>query len=35
MTNTLDLDFSSDESSAGFRLERLEIFNWGTFNNQV
>lgn len=35
MTNALELDFSSDESSAGFRLERLEIFNWGTFNNQV
>ncbi|MCO7363756.1 ATP-binding protein [Enterobacter mori] len=35
MTNALELDFSSDESSAGFRLERLEIYNWGTFNNQV
>lgn len=35
MSNALELDFSSDESSAGFRLERLEIFNWGTFNNQV
>lgn len=35
MTDALELDFSSDESSAGFRLERLEIFNWGTFNNQV
>lgn len=35
MTNAPELDFSTDESSAGFRLERLEIFNWGTFNNQV
>lgn len=35
MTDALELDFSSDESMAGFRLERLEIFNWGTFNQQV
>lgn len=35
MTNSLELDFSSDDSAAGFRLERLEILNWGTFNNQV
>ncbi|MCS2157696.1 hypothetical protein MUU48_12315 [Scandinavium sp. H11S7] len=35
MTDTPELDFSADESVAGFRLERLEIFNWGTFNQQV
>ena len=29
------LDFVSDETSAGFRLQRLEVFNWGTFDGQV
>ena len=29
------LDFSSDDSLAGFRLQTLEIFNWGTFHKKV
>lgn len=33
---TLDaLDFAADDALAGFRLQRLEVFNWGTFNNRV
>ena len=31
----LDLDFVSDDSRAGFRLQRLEVFNWGTFDKRV
>lgn len=29
------LDFVSTDTLAGFRLERLELFNWGTFHKQV
>ncbi len=29
------LDFSSDDSLAGFRLQTLEVFNWGTFHKKV
>jgi uncharacterized protein YPO0396 len=32
---TLPLDFTSDESLSGFRLQRLEVFNWGTFDGRV
>jgi uncharacterized protein YPO0396 len=30
-----ELDFSAHESLAGFRLMRLEVFNWGTFDKRV
>ncbi|HCU25601.1 MAG TPA: ATP-dependent exonuclease SbcCD, C subunit-like protein [Deltaproteobacteria bacterium] len=33
--STLELDFLGDKSLAGFRLQRLEVFNWGTFDKQV
>ena len=29
------LDFCADDTISGFRLTRLEIFNWGTFHNRV
>lgn len=29
------LDFSADQALTGFRLTRLEVFNWGTFNARV
>ncbi len=29
------LDFAASEELAGFRLQRLEIYNWGTFDNKV
>lgn len=32
---TQGLDFGADESLAGFRLQRLEVFNWGTFSDKV
>ena len=31
----LGLDFVADDALTGFRLERLEVFNWGTFNERV
>ena len=29
------LDFGTSEALSGFRLQRLEIFNWGTFDGRV
>ena len=31
---TLGLDFAADDALSGFRLKRLEVFNWGTFDGQ-
>lgn len=28
-------DFTSSDENAGFRLERLEVYNWGTFDSKV
>ena len=33
--DALSLDFLADEQLAGFRLRRLEVFNWGTFDGRV
>ncbi|SHO52660.1 ATP-binding protein [Desulfopila aestuarii] len=35
MAEPLRLDFVGDDRLAGFRLQRLEVFNWGTFDQQV
>jgi len=39
MTDTIDptltLDFAADDSLAGFRLQRLEVYNWGTFHRRI
>jgi uncharacterized protein YPO0396 len=32
---TLGLDFVADDALTGFRLQRLEVFNWGTFDERV
>jgi uncharacterized protein YPO0396 len=32
---TLDLDFAADEAAVGYRLHRLEVLNWGTFDRRV
>lgn len=32
---TLGLDFVSDDSRVGFRLQQLEVLNWGTFDKRV
>jgi len=29
------LDFAENDQQAGFRLHRFELYNWGTFNQQV
>ena len=34
-SQTLGLDFVADDTLAGFRLRRLEVFNWGTFDDRV
>ena len=34
-TKTLDLEFEQDDTLSGFRLERLEVYNWGTFDKRV
>jgi uncharacterized protein YPO0396 len=31
----LGLDFVADDALSGFRLQRLEVFNWGTFDGRV
>ena len=33
--DSLALDFLADEQLAGFRLQRLEVLNWGTFDRRV
>ncbi len=30
-----NLDFAADDTLSGFRLHRLEVFNWGTFDTRV
>ena len=32
---SLSLDFCADDTLSGFRLIRLEVFNWGTFDSRV
>jgi len=32
---SLGFDFTGDDTRSGFRLQRLEVFNWGTFTDQV
>ncbi len=32
---SLGLDFTGDDALSGFRLHRLEVFNWGTFDSRV
>ncbi|RMF45953.1 MAG: ATP-dependent exonuclease SbcCD, C subunit-like protein, partial [Deltaproteobacteria bacterium] len=35
MAEALELEFIGDDRLAGFRLQRLEVFNWGTFDGRV
>lgn len=35
MSKMRELEFMEDDRLAGFRLQRLEVFNWGTFNEKV
>jgi uncharacterized protein YPO0396 len=33
--NQVRLDFAASDRQAGFRLARLELFNWGTFHQRI
>ena len=33
--SSLALDFLADDRLSGFRLQRLEVYNWGTFDQRV
>ncbi|MFN2366326.1 MAG: ATP-binding protein [Desulfurivibrionaceae bacterium] len=35
MAEPLELEFMANDRLAGFRLQRLEVFNWGTFDGRV
>ncbi|NTW53633.1 MAG: ATP-dependent exonuclease SbcCD, C subunit-like protein [Chlorobaculum sp.] len=35
MAESLEFGFIADDRLAGFRLQRLEVFNWGTFDGRV
>jgi uncharacterized protein YPO0396 len=35
LESQLELEFSPDKSTAGYRLHELSVLNWGTFHNQV
>ncbi len=35
MNDQVILSFDDDDSLAGFRLSRVEVYNWGTFHNKV
>ena len=32
---TASLDFEANQEQRGYRLEALEVYNWGTFNHQI
>jgi uncharacterized protein YPO0396 len=32
---SLELDFLGDDTLSGYRLQRLEVYNWGTFDGRV
>ena len=35
MAEPRELEFMADDQLAGFRLQRLEVYNWGTFDGRV
>ncbi len=35
MSDALFLDFATDDTEAGFRLHRIEVYNWGTFDQRI
>lgn len=35
LTDSFSLDFTADDRLSGFRLKRLEVLNWGTFDGRV
>ena len=35
MAESMEFEFIGDDHLAGFRLQRLEVYNWGTFDGRV
>lgn len=35
MAESMEFEFIGDDQLAGFRLQRLEVYNWGTFDGRV
>jgi uncharacterized protein YPO0396 len=35
MNESLLLDFAADDTEAGYRLQQIEVFNWGTFDSRI
>ena len=35
LESQLELEFSPYKSTAGYRLHKLSVLNWGTFHNEV
>ena len=35
MNEISELDFVGDNRLSGYRLKTLEVFNWGTFHDQI
>lgn len=35
MSDALSFDFATDDTEAGHRLQRLEVYNWGTFDGRI
>lgn len=35
LAETMEFEFFGDDKLAGFRLQRLEVYNWGTFDGRV
>ena len=35
LDSQLELEFSPDKSTAGYRLHELSVLNWGTFHNKA
>jgi uncharacterized protein YPO0396 len=35
LSQSLQLDFAAQDTLSGFRLQRLEVLNWGTFDSRV
>ena len=34
-TSSLGLDFTGDDKLSGFRLSKLQVYNWGTFDSRI
>jgi uncharacterized protein YPO0396 len=35
MNESLLLDFAADDTEAGYRLQQIQVFNWGTFDSRI